>query len=317
MHKVFIDGQAGTTGLQIHQLLAQRSDIEVLQIAARDRKKDSAKADLVREADVVILCLPDAAAAKAVQLLSNFDAKILDASTAHRVNRLWTYGLPELCPDQRSKIASSQCVSNPGCYATGFLPLVRPLVSAEILPKDSLVTIQGISGYSGGGKSLIGSYEQRTDDMPKNLWHVRPYSLGLSHKHLPEMTYYAGLDHTPLFSPAVGHFHQGMLVQVPLFRDQLRAGTTLEMLHQVYCQYFENEACINVHGVNEECLLDEGFLDPQGSNGSNRLDIFVFGNEERFLLVARLDNLGKGAAGAAVQNLNLMLGQEELTGLGV
>ena len=315
MHRVFIDGQAGTTGLQIHERLQHRSDIEVLEIAPEDRKNPDAKQALIAEADVVVLCLPDDAARETVEMNAGRDVRFIDASTAHRTHPDWVYGLPELRAEQRDAIASASHVSNPGCYPTGFLAGVVPLFEADLLPRDTLLTINAISGYSGGGRQMIERYEARAFERPEDPWSVRPYALSLQHKHIPEMTAYAGMDTAPLFLPAVGHFHQGMLVSVPVFSEQMTRKVSVDVVRHILATRYENEPCIRVHPTNDDAALDAGFLDPQGANGTNRIDLFVFGHERQVVITARLDNLGKGAAGAAVQNLNLMLQVNELEGL--
>lgn len=315
MHKVFIDGQVGTTGLQIHELLNDRTDLALLEISESDRKNQSVKQALINESDLVILCLPDAAARESVSLITNPDVKILDASTAHRINEEWTYGLPELNPDQRDLIRRAHRVSNPGCYPTGFLLAVTPLVHAGIIPRSTPLSISAISGFSGGGRKMIENYTARNANPEASSWSIRPYSLDLKHKHLPEMQYYASLENPPLFVPSVGNFHQGMLVQIPLFKELLAGESACQLIHQTWLQAFEKEPCIKVYPINAETELDDGMLDPEANNYSNRLDLFLFDSELHCLLVARLDNLGKGAAGAAVQNMNLMLGCDELCGL--
>lgn len=315
MHKVFIDGQVGTTGLQIHELLNDRTDLELLEISEADRKNQSVKQALINASDLVILCLPDAAARESVSLITNPDVKILDASTAHRVSEEWIYGLPELNPDQRGLIKTAHRVSNPGCYPTGFLLAVTPLVHAGIIPGTTPLTINAISGFSGGGRKMIESYTDRNANPEASPWSMRPYSLDLKHKHLPEMQYYAGLKNPPLFVPSVGNFHQGMLVQIPVFKECLAVESASQFIHQTWIQAYEKEPCLKIHPINAAAELDAGMLDPEANNYSNRLDLFLFESELHCLLVARLDNLGKGAAGAAVQNMNLMLGCDELCGL--
>lgn len=315
MLKIFVDGQAGTTGLQIHSHLKDRDDIQLLHIADRNRKNIAAKKDLLNSSDLVILCLPDDAARQAVGLIDNDKVKVLDASTAHRVTKDWVYGLPELGGEQRSRIGSSRFVSNPGCYATAFLLAVAPLIRDGSLPPDSNISVNAISGYTGGGRKLIEKYDRRRQTAPDELWHIRPYGLQLNHKHLAEMQHYSGLRSTPLFTPSVGHFPQGLLLHIPLFINQLCAGIDLDGLYQTLASCYCSEACIKIHPVNDEADLDDGFLDPQKNNGTNRVDIFLYGSGQQLLIVVRLDNLGKGACGAAIQNLNLMLGCDELCGL--
>ena len=315
MHRVFIDGQSGTTGLQIEERLAHRDDITLLSIDEDRRKDASAKLAVMSEADVVILCLPDDAAREAVALSNN--ARFIDASTAHRVNPDWVYGFAELASDQRDAIRNARLVSNPGCYPTGFLGLTRPLVDAGLLDKAAPITVNAVSGYSGGGKQMIANYEARSEAEPDNLWYARPYGLSLQHKHVPEMQQYAGLDTPPVFLPSVGHFHQGMLVNVPLHASFMTRETEPAEVAGILADHYEGEACIRVFPANDEGELDAGFLDPQACNGTNRMDLFVYGHGTQMVLTARLDNLGKGASGAAVQNLNLMLGQHELEGLKV
>lgn len=315
-YRVFIDGQAGTTGLQIHERLSQRGDIELLEIAAADRKNPEAKQALIESADVVVLCLPDAAAVETVALSQQSGAnnvRFIDASTAHRVDPDWTYGLAELSDGQREAVAASRFVSNPGCYPTGFLLAVTPLIESGLLDPETLLTINAISGYSGGGRQLIEKYEARRDD--DDIWPVRPYALSLQHKHIPEMTRYAGLSHAPIFIPAVGHFHQGMLVSVPLFSSYFKGPMSPDTISKVLTERYADEDCITVYPANGSDVLEEGFLNPQAANGTNRVDIMVFGHEDQVVVTTRLDNLGKGASGAAVQNLNLMLGVNELEGL--
>ncbi len=315
MHKVFIDGQAGTTGLQINKRLSVRDDIEVINIADADRKNPSIKKDIINSIDVVILCLPDEAARESVSLIENRDVKVLDASTAHRVHPDWVYGLPELSPGQREKIKTARWVSVPGCYPTGFILATAPLVKAGIIPSDYPITIQAVSGYSGGGRQMIESYREQEDrkDFTK-IWPYRPYALQLAHKHLPEMRLYTGLKHKPLFVPAVAHIKQGMLVMVALHRHLLKDSDPSYIV-RTFMSCYQSEPFIRVAALNDMDQLENGFLSPVDCNGTNNLDLMVFAGEEQLLLVSRLDNLGKGASGAAVQNLNLMLSVDESTGL--
>lgn len=305
---VFIDGQAGTTGLQLGARLAKHPRIRLLAVEARFRKDAARRAALFRAADAVALCLPDDAAKEAVSLAP--DARLLDASSAHRVADGWVYGLPELAPRQRDAIRGARRVANPGCYPTGFIVSVRPLIDTGLLRRDVPLRLHAVSGYSGGGKALIAKY--RACDRP--AWRARPYALGLDHKHVPEMRAYGGTAQAPLFSPAVGHYHSGMVVQVGLFASELD-GASADDVRAVLAERYRDEPFIHVHDRESDHALDDGFLAPTGRNGTNHLDLFVFGHETQTLIVSRYDNLGKGAAGAAVQNLNLMLGLPETMGL--
>jgi N-acetyl-gamma-glutamyl-phosphate reductase len=308
MSKVFIDGQAGTTGLQIHERLTARDDIELLEISDADRKNPDIKRDIIAAAEVTILCLPDEAALETVALASGTSCRLLDASTAHRTDSDWAYGLPELNATQRAHIQQANAVSNPGCYPTGFLLGIAPLVAKGLLKVDAQFSINAVSGYSGGGKSMIEKYESRAPEEP---WWTRPYALKFGHKHIPEMRHYAGLVNAPLFTPSVGHYKQGMLVSVPLARHHLSGNQSPEALQQALAEFYQQEPFVRVHPVNDESALTDGFLDPQVNNHTNQNDIHVYGNAEHIQVISVLDNLGKGASGAAVQNLNLMLGVEE------
>jgi len=314
MARVFIDGQEGTTDLEIHQRLASRPDIELVTIAADKRKDVEARRACINGADVTILCLPDAAAQEAVALAGRDGAaRFIDASTAHRTSPGWVYGLPELAPGQRQAIRSARRVSNPGCHATGFALLIRPLVDAGVVPPNYPLFVQSITGYSGGGKKLIQSYEAGPAE---KVAPPRPYALTLRHKHLPEMKQTAGLANVPGFVPVVGPFYRGMLVSVPLEVRALERTVTPQAIREIYLSRYGTERFIQVMPLGDESTLDDGtHLSPLGCNGTNRVDLFVFGHNEQLFLTARLDNLGKGASGAAVQNLNLMLGVEEATGL--
>jgi N-acetyl-gamma-glutamyl-phosphate reductase len=311
--KVFIDGQAGTTGLQISERLAQRDDIQVTEIDPAERKDPQARARLFAQADVAILCLPDAAAIEAVAL-ANGQCRIIDASTAHRVHKDWCYGLPEMCDGQRARITEAPLVSNPGCYPQGFILMIRPLIEAGLVSCELPLTMHAISGYSGGGRSLIETRQALTSDEVEQR-NTEPYALTLQHKHVPEMQHYSGCEISPLFTPAVGHYYQGMLVQVPLFTSSLQKAAAIGDLHEVLAARYAGEPFICVLEPGASSALDSGFLNPTACNHTNRLEIMLFGHREQLLLVARYDNLGKGAAGAAVQNLNLMIGVKETTGL--
>lgn len=312
MTTVFIDGEAGTTGLQIAERLERRGDLALLRIDERQRKDPAARARLLEEADVAILCLPDDAAREAVTLAGN-RCRILDASTAHRVDPDWVYGLPELDAHARARIAGADRVSNPGCYPQGFILLTRPLIDAGMLPADLPLRIHAVSGYSGGGRSMIERYENRCAATGRSV-STRAYGLGLDHKHVPEMHRYAGCADAPLFAPMVGDYRQGMLVNVPLFTAELD-GASAGDIQTVLAERYRDEPFVTVLPVGAAEALDGGFLDPTACNDSNRIELLVFSHAGRILLTARYDNLGKGAAGAAVQNLNLMIGAAETEGL--
>lgn len=313
-HTVFIDGQEGTTGLQIHERLRGRADLELIEIAPEARKDPDAKREIYRRAEVAILCLPDAAAIEAAALAAS-GTRVIDASTAHRVADAWVFGLPELAPDQRAKIRAAARVSNPGCYPTGFLLAMRPLVDAGIVPREYPVTAHALSGYSGGGKKLIAEFEQNAQGETEDAWAVRMYGLKLDHKHVPEMQKHAGLTRAPVFCPIVGNYYQGMLVSIPLHVSELAKGVKPEDVHHALTERYREEPCVRVMPFGQ--FDSDGRLGATAVNGTNRVELFVSGKPEQILVTARLDNLGKGAAGASVQNLNLMLGLPELTGLTV
>jgi N-acetyl-gamma-glutamyl-phosphate reductase len=312
---IFIDGQEGTTGLEIHERLARRADLTLLQISPEHRKDPAAKRDIAERADAVVLCLPDAAAVEAVALVTNPTTKIIDASSAHRVAEGWIYGLPELCKAQRQSIRGARLVTNPGCYPTGFLLALRPLIDAGIVPADYPVTVHGMSGYSGGGKKLIAAFAEHDHGGKNPDWAARPYALTLAHKHVPEMRVHAHLAHAPVFCPTVGNYYQGMTVSVPLHVRSLGKRVTPEEVHALYTERYGREPFVSVMPLGGGDATRDGCLSPTACNGTNRVELFVSGHAEQILLTARLDNLGKGAAGAAVQNLNLMLGLEETAGL--
>ena len=307
--RIFIDGQAGSTGLEVTERLTARDDIELLSIDNERRKRPEARRDCFESADVVVLCLPDEAAQEAVTLSEK--TRFIDASTAHRVHDGWVYGLPELSKGQRDSIRDSRRVSNPGCYATGFLLSIRPLVDEKIVSTNALIRTHALSGYSGGGRQLIEKYSRNTGiEQP-----TRPYAFNLNHKHLPEMQHYAGLDRAPFFMPTGGNFYRGMLVQTPFFLDELDRSVRPADFVEIFQNRYADEPFVRVLATPFDDELDEGFLSPTACNGSNGIDIMVFGHEQQVLVVARLDNLGKGAAGAVVQNLNLMLGRDESSGI--
>ena len=311
-YRAFVDGQEGTTGLRIHEYLAQRDDIEVLRIAADKRKDAAERARLLNTADVAFLCLPDAAAREAAALVTNPKTCLIDASTAHRTAPGWVFGLPELAAGQRELLRKSKRISNPGCHASAFILLLRPLVDAGLVPADLPISASSITGYSGGGKKMIEQYEAGGD---ARLDAPRPYALTLSHKHVPEMTAHTGLTVPPVFMPIVGNFYKGLSVSVPLHLSQLKAGTTPEALQSVFRHHYEGERFIRVMPVRDPAALAETYFDVQAANDTNRVDIFVFANDTQAILMARLDNLGKGASGAAVQSMNVHLGIDEARGL--
>jgi N-acetyl-gamma-glutamyl-phosphate reductase len=311
-HTVYVDGQEGTTGLRIHEYLAARSDVELLRIDPDKRKDAGERARLLNAADVAFLCLPDAAAREAAALVQNPRTCLIDASTAHRTQSDWTYGLPELTAGQREALRSAKRIANPGCHATALVMLLRPLVDAGLLPSATALSATSITGYSGGGKKMIEQYQAGGD---ARLQSPRPYALGLAHKHVPEVMRHGRLERAPVFQPIVGNFYKGLAVSLPLQLDQFGASVTAERLQQALLAHYEGEAFVRVAPVNDAEQLAEGFYDVQACNDSNRVDIHVFANGPQALLMARLDNLGKGASGAAVQCMNIHLGVDEALGL--
>jgi N-acetyl-gamma-glutamyl-phosphate reductase len=312
-HTVFVDGQEGTTGLRIHDYLAKRSDIELLKIDADKRKDTAERARLLNAADVAFLCLPDAAAKEAVALVTNPHTCVIDASTAHRVAAGWVFGIPELAPGQREALTKAKRIANPGCHSTAFIALLRPLVDAGIVDRALPVSATSITGYSGGGKKMIEEYQ--ASERAEQLDAPRPYGLKLSHKHVPEMMAYTGLTTKPVFMPIVGPFYKGLAVSVPLQLSQLKAGTDGAALVRAFERHYEGERFIRVMPLGDPSITEPNFFDVQGANDSNRIDLFVFADATQAILIAREDNLGKGASGAAVQCMNLHLGCDEGLGL--
>ena len=308
-HTIYIDGEAGTTGLEIRERLEARTDLQLMLLG--DRRRDvEARREALNSADAVILCLPDDAAREAVSMIENDKVRVIDASTAYRVDPNWVYGFAEMDESQREAIANSTRVSNPGCYPTGFIALMRPLVKAGIVPADHPVTINAVSGYSGGGKAMIAEFEAEGASTA-----FRGYGLSLKHKHVPEMTQHTGLSRPVLFSPAVGNYRQGMLVEVPLHLSALPETPSIERIHGALVEAYAGQRFVEV--VDLEASEAMTGIEPEALNGTNTVRLHVFGdrNGGQARLVAMLDNLGKGASGAAVQNLNIMLGLDEATGL--
>jgi N-acetyl-gamma-glutamyl-phosphate reductase len=313
--KVFVDGQAGTTGLRIRDWLAGRRDLELLEIEEARRKDPRARADLANAADAVVLCLPDAAARETVAAITSPTARVIDASTAHRVAAGWVYGLPEVEPGQRARIAAARRVSNPGCYASAVVLALRPLVDERLLPADAPLAVHALSGYSGGGRELCEKWED-PDRGLLALPFEAPYALERVHKHVPEMVEYARLSREPVFVPAVGPFRCGMRVEIPLHAALLAPGASGKRIWEALATRYRDERFVRVQPYAEPPAFDERSLDPRRCNDTNRLELYVSPHPSgHVLLVALLDNLGKGASGVALQNLNLVLGLPEAEGL--
>ena len=308
--KVYIDGKEGTTGLQIYDRLAAREDIELLLISEDKRKDPAERKEFLNAADLVFLCLPDAAAVEAVGLIENDHTRVIDCSTAHRTNPDWVYGFPELKKEQREAISAAKRVANPGCYATGFIALIAPLVRRGALAPDAPLVCHALSGYTGAGKKAIAQYEAA--EREEELKSPRHYAVTLAHKHIPEMMQVCGLTKKPLFMPMICDFPQGMVVTVPLYFDMFTGAQSLESLRALYNDYYAGSRFVTVRPPEAPTC---GFIGSNNLTGTNSLQIFVCGSGEQVMLCARLDNLGKGASGAAVQNMNIMLGLDEGTGL--
>ena len=312
-YRIFIDGAAGTTGLKVADRLAGHPGVEACALDAEARKDNAARREMMAETDLTILCLPDDAARDAASMADQVGARLIDASSAHRTHADWMYGFPELASGQRDAIAAASRISNPGCYPTGFLALVRPLVDAGLLPVDALLTVPAVSGYSGGGNAMIARHE--TGDLPPH----GAYGVTLAHKHLPEMVAFSGLASAPIFMPSVGNFYAGMLVNVPLHASQLTKAVRGQNLHEILAAHYADAALVRMgaSAAGDAAALKDNLLAADELAGQNHLELFVFANadDSQFWLVARLDNLGKGASGAAVQNMNIALGIEETTGL--
>lgn len=313
MVKVYIDGQEGTTGLKIMERFRDRNDIEIIRIAEDKRKDPAERARMINSADYVFLCLPDEASREAVSFVDNDHVRIIDASTAHRTNPDWAYGFPELSPEHRQKIMTSNRVAVPGCYASGFASIVYPLVKNNIIPDDYPVFAYATSGYSGAGKKAIAVYEG--DEKPYEFNSPRQYALSQQHKHLPEMQAVSGLKYKPMFNPMVCDYFSGMVVSVPLQSRTLPNPVTAEQVHEMYRKHYDGANMVEVMPLMSADEQKSFFLASNTLSGVNKLQVFVFGNDEQILLCARLDNLGKGASGAAVQCLNIMMGIDETTGL--
>ncbi len=312
MTKVFIDGSVGTTGLRIHERFQDREDVELIPIDEEERKDPEARKKKINESDITFLCLPDDAARESVSLVENEHVRIIDTSTAHRTEEGWAYGFPELSKEHKENIINGKRIAVPGCYASGFISLVYPVAAAGILPKDYPVACFALSGYSGAGKKTIAAYE--AEDRPVEFSSGREYALTQNHKHLKEMQKITGLTRTPLFSPIIDDYYSGMLVSVPLYADLLKEKQTPESLLEFFREYYKGQKFVKV-SESDDKTVSGGFLAGNGLSGWDGLKIYVTGNEERIVLSAQFDNLGKGASGAAIQCMNLMLGCEESKGL--
>ena len=310
--KVYIDGQAGTTGLKIVSRLENRADIQLLKIADEDRHNNQKRAEIMAEADFTFLCLPDDAAREAVTLAENH-TRLIDASTAHRTNPAWAYGFPELSDEFRQKLIKSDKTAVPGCYASGFISMMYPMVKHGLIPADFPVFAYATSGYSGAGKKAIAQYE--SDDKPEEFNSPRQYALSQQHKHLPEMQLFSGLTEKPMFNPIICDYFSGMVVSIPVQTRMLDKKITIQQVNDMFREHYQNAKLVSVNPLMPSEEQKAFFLASNTLSGQNKLEIFTFGNDEQILLCARLDNLGKGASGAAVQCLNIMMGIDETTGL--
>lgn len=307
MKTVFIDGKEGTTGLQIVQRISERSDIKLISLPENLRKDAEARRNALNQADVAILCLPDSAAIEAVSMVDNSSTIIIDASTAHRTAEGWVYGLPELSSEHKEKIKKSKRIAVPGCHASGFISLLHPLVNCGIIKRNALLTCHSVTGYSGGGKKMIAEYE--SDEKSELLCAPRQYALSQSHKHLKEMTFITGLEAAPIFSPIVSDFYSGMVVTVPVFLSQLEGAASAEDIKEIYKKLYNKKNGGRI--AYRDDIGEGGFISAAGKSRCDDMEIYVEGNEDRILLIARYDNLGKGASGAAVQCLDLALGNTD------
>jgi len=308
-HTVFVDGQEGTTGLEINERLLKRDDVEILKIDGAKRKDIDERSKYINQAEIVFLCLPDDAAKESASLIANPSTRVIDASTAHRTDGGWAYGIPELSAEHRANIASSKRVSNPGCYATGFNMLMYPLVKEGFVPADYPVSCHAVTGYSGGGKRLIATFESAENR--QKLASPCFYALALRHKHLPEMQKHSGLAHPPLFTPIIGNYFRGMTVAVPLHTALMRKKAAAAEIARFYADYYRDQPFVKTLPFNVQEQFEWGYLNAEACSHTNNIEIMVFGDEKQILAVSRLDNLGKGASGAAIQNMNIMLGLDE------
>lgn len=308
MKKIFIDGSAGTTGLRIAERLENRKDIEIIRLSEENRKDSKARKEAINKADIAFLCLPDAAATQAVSLIENDNTVVIDTSTAHRVNPDWAYGFPELSGGFEEKIKSSKRIANPGCHASGFIALIYPLIEKGIIDKDILLSCFSLTGYSGGGKKMIAEYEALEKDWL--LEGPRQYGLTQTHKHLPEIKAITGIENAPAFIPVVGDFYSGMEVTIPLFKSQLNSGFSVEDIKKTYTEKYKGPIVKYLEDFSEN-----GFVSANKLEMKDSMEISVSGNDDRILLIARYDNLGKGASGAAVECMNIVLGVDKTKGL--